>query len=54
MNEISDLIRVMREVLPFLLWAVGGYKGDLTICIPEEGSHQNLSMLAPWSWTYSL
>ena len=54
MNEISDLIRVMREVLPFLLRAVGGYKGDLTICIPEEGSHQNLSMLAPWSWTYSL
>ena len=54
MNEIRDLIRTLREVLPFLLWAVRGYKGELTICIPEEGSHQNLRMLAPWSWTSSL
>ena len=31
-----------------------GYKKKLAVCNPKEGSYQNPTMLAPWSWTSSL
>ena len=50
MNGISVLRKdnPLRSLTPSILW---GQNQKFTVYILEEGSHQSLNILVPWSWT---
>ena len=51
MNGISAPIRVMRKLASFLCIPHIRHNEKLAVCNPEENSHQNPIIPAPWSWT---
>ena len=52
MNGVSAIIKEAPEsaVIPSTTW---GHREKLVVCNPEQGSLQNLTILAPWSWACS-
>ena len=52
-NRISALIRQDIEEM-IALSTMWGHNEKMVICNPEEGSFQNLTMLAPWHQISSL